>query len=142
MATINGVAVNFGFTGTNGITITGLSGELILQKADESAEAEREIVRGGTGDKVVSAWYGQCKKATLNAVITGTGLAAAVTNTTLAGALPGAFLAVTVCASMPDLVNSYWEVLSGSKIEKTNTGNAMMTLLLEYNANITGAAGA
>ena len=141
MATINGTAVNFGFTGTNGIVITGLSGTM-LQSADYSAEADKDEVRSGVGDIVSREWYDQHIKATLEWVITGTGLANALVNTAIAGILPGTIIVITTCASMPDLVATNWEVMSGGSIKGTNTNAKRMSVPLEKRAGITAAAGA
>ena len=140
MPTINGTAVNFGFTGTNGIVITGISGTL-LQSADYSAEADKDEVRSGQGDIVNRSWYDQHIKATLEWVITGTGLAAAITNTAVAAMLPGAILVITACASEPDLIATNWEVIRSS-IKGSNTNSKRVTLEIEKRAGITAVASA
>src|SRR4051794_613203 len=110
MATINGTPVNFGFTGSNGIAITGITGWL-LQEAEHSKDADVEVVRNGVGDEVIHGWYNQQDKATLSYVITdATNIAGAITNTTAALIVPGTFFVVTACASMPSLVATTWEV--------------------------------
>lgn len=138
MSTSNGTAVNFGFTGTNGIAITGLNGTL-LQSADYSAEADKDEVRSGLGDIVNRNWYDQHLKATLEWVITGTGLANALTNTAVAGMLPGTIIVITACASEPDLVATNWEVMRSS-IKGSNTNAKRVTLELEKRAGITAAS--
>lgn len=139
MGPINGVPVNFGFQGTSGITITGLSGTL-LQNVDLSAEADKEEVRSGQGDIVNRNWYDQHLKATLEWVITGTNLATTLTNTAIAGITPGVILVITACTSVPDLVATTWEVMGGASIKGSNTTSKRITLPLEKRAGITGAA--
>lgn len=140
MATSNGTAVNFGFTGTNGITITGISGTL-FQNLDYSGEADKDEVRSGVGDIVNRNWYDQRLKATLEWVITGTGLGNAITNTAVAGLLPGTILAISAAASAPDLVATSWEVQRVS-IKGSNTNAKRITIELEKRAGITAASGA
>jgi hypothetical protein len=134
----NGTPVNFGFTGTNGITITGLSGTL-LQSADLSTEADVEEVRAGQGDKVSRNWYDQHLKATLEWVITGTGIANAIVNTAIAGVAPGTLIVISACLSVPDLVGTNWEVMSGASIKGGNTNNKRVSVSLEKRAGITAA---
>ena len=138
MATINGTAVNFGFTGTNGITITGISGTL-LQSADVSAESERTEVANGTGDHVTHAFFDPHFKATLEWTVTGTSLSNAVVNTALASLLPGAFIVISACASNPDLVAT-GEVQSGATTKKTNKDSARLSVSIEKRTNITAVA--
>jgi hypothetical protein len=138
---INGTPVNFGFTGTNGITISGISGTL-LQSADVSAEADKEEVRNGVGDIVSRGWFDQHYKAALEWVISGTGLANAITNTTLVGLTPGTIINITACASMPDLIASSWEVMSGAKTSGSNTVAKKFSVPLEKRAGITAVASA
>lgn len=137
---VNGTAVNFGFlTTANGITITGVSGTL-LQSADHMASADVEVVRDGTGAEVVHAWYNDHDEATLEWIITGSGLAAAITNTALIR--PGAFVVISACASFPGLVATTWEAQSDVKISGTNTNSKRFSIKLKKCAGITAAAGA
>lgn len=139
---INGTPVNFGFqTTTGGITISGLSG-VLLQSAEHSVEADVERTRDPAGNIVTDAWYDQHVKATLEWVVTGTGLANAITNTALAALTPGTIINITACANDPDLVATNWEAMSGAKITKSNTGSAKISIPLEKRAGITGAASA
>jgi len=140
MATINGTAVNFGYTGSNGIAITGLSG-LLLQSADHSVDADKDEVRSNVGDIVNRSWYDQHAKATLEFAITGTGLANAITNTSLAGLTPGTIIVISACASDPDLVATTWEVQSGASIKGSNTSHKRLSVPLEKRAGITAVAG-
>lgn len=137
MATINGTAVNFGFTGTNGITISGLSG-VLLQSVERSKQADCEVVRNAVGDEVMHGWYNVHDEATLEWIVTGTSLAAAVTNTTLQ--TPGTIVSITACASDPDLVATSWEVQSGVKVSGSNTNAKRISLPIKKFTNITAQA--
>jgi hypothetical protein len=137
---VNGAPVNFGFQGPNGITISGLSGQLELQTADVTAEAEVDKVRNAAGDDMSHTWYGQCKHATLEFVITGTALGVAITNSNLNAFLPGSFITVTRCDSMPELVGSTWEVQNGAKLMGSNTAAKKLSCPLWYNGLVTGHA--
>ena len=141
MPVSNGTAVNFVFTGTNGITITGISGTL-LQSAEYSAEADKDEVRSAVGDIINRNWYDQRTKATLEWVITGTGLANAITNTAIASLTPGTIITISACASMPDLVGTTWEVQSGASIKGSNTTAKRLSVPLEKRAGITAASSA
>ncbi len=141
MATINGTAVNFGFTGTNGIAITGISGTL-LQSAEHSKMADKEETRSGIGDIITRGWHDQHDAATLEWVITGTGLADAITNTSLTGLVPGTIIVITACASMPSLVATTWEVQSGAKIVGSNVNSKRISVPIEKRAGITAVASA
>lgn len=149
---VNGLAVNFGFASTtNGITITELTGVLI-QSADQTASAECEVTRGGTGAEVTHAWYNDHDEATLEFVITSaTGTGTAITNTALALVRPGSFATITACASMPGLTAdnaqtmftsapTKWEVQSGPKLTKTNTSSAKVSIPLRRYTSITAIA--
>jgi hypothetical protein len=141
MPIVNGIAVNFAYTGTNGITITGISGTL-LQSADVSAEAEKEDVRDNSGDLAARSWYDQHLKATLEWIVKGTGLGNALTLTTLTGITPGVILVITACASVPDLVGTNWEVQSGAAIKSSNTTAKRISVPVEKRAGITAVASA
>jgi hypothetical protein len=135
--TINGTPVNFGFQGTNGITMTGLSGTL-LQSADLSTIAEREVTRNGVGEKVTSGWYGFGNQSSLEWVVTGTTLADALAQTTIQ--TPGTIIVISACTSIPGLVATNWEVQAGSKVSGSNTNAKRITMPLEKNALITAVA--
>lgn len=141
MATINGTAVNFGFQGTNGITITGLSGTL-LQSAKQRKKADSEVTRDGLGEEVAHAWYNIHDEAELEFVVTGTGLAVAITNTAAMLKTPGTIITITACTSMPDLITSVWEVQDGAEVSGSNTTSKRATIPLKRFTNITAAAGA
>jgi len=141
MATINGTAVNFGFTGSNGIAITGISGTL-LQSAEQSKAADVESARNGAGDIVTRGHYDVHDEAQLEWVITGTGLANAITNTSLSSLAPGTIIVISACASMPDLVATSWEVQSGVKIVGGNTNFKKLSVTIHKRSGITAAASA
>jgi hypothetical protein len=140
MPTANGTAVNFGFTGANGLACSAING--ILQSSDHSVEADKDEVRSPLGDIVNRNWYDQHSKATLEFVIQGAtnSIAAAIAATTLANLTPGTIINITACASDPDLVGSTWEVQSGAAIKKGNTNAARLTVPLEKRAGITAAS--
>lgn len=144
---INGTPINFGFTGVQdadggqGILITGLAGTL-LQSVEQSKVGECEKVRDGNGNDVVHAWSNIHDEATLEYIVTGSGLATAITNTTSALQTPGAILVISACASVPSLIGTTWEVQSGAKVSGSNTGAKKVTLPLHKLPGITAAAGA
>lgn len=147
MATVNiqnGTAVNFGFpTTAGGITISSpaISGNLILQSADETAGANNERVMDEVGNVVTSIWTDPHIKATLECVIKAAGLAAAITATAIASLVPGTIITISACAAMPDLIATSWEVMD-AKISGTNTTAKRLTLSLEKRAGITAVASA
>lgn len=138
-AIINGTAINFGFTGTNGITITGISGTL-LQSAEHEAMSDCEVTKDGIGAEVCHGWHNYQDHAKLEWVVTGSGLAAAITNTALIA--PGTFVVITACASMPSLVGTTWECQSGCKISGTNVNSKKISVTLKKVAGITAVASA
>jgi hypothetical protein len=138
---VNGTPVNFGFLNTtNGITIGGFTGIFTLQSAEHTSGSDMEAVKDAGGNDMTHVWYNPRTHATLEMVIIGSGLAAAITNTTLSGLIPGTILSITACANDLDLVKSNWEVNADPKISKSNTGAAKITLMLTAWPNITAAA--
>lgn len=140
----NGIPVNFGFAATSsdhGITQTTLTG-FLFQNYTSAVEAEKEEVRGLQGDIVSRNWYDKHNKATMKFVIASTGIAAAITATTLAAFAPGTILSITACASSPDLVATTWEVQSGAEITGDITKSAELSLPLEKRPGITAAQSA
>jgi hypothetical protein len=118
MSTLNGTPVVFAFTTAAGITITGMSG-ILLQSKDHAKEADRDVVRDGTGSRVQSSHYDFRDTATLRVKVTGSSLSDAKVQTSLKA--PGTLLVVTACADDPDMVATNWEVQSGTKLIQTNT---------------------
>jgi hypothetical protein len=140
MATQYGTAVNFGFpTTANGITITGVSGTL-LQSADHTKQADVFEVRDADGDIVNRTFYNQSDEATLEYIVTGTGLADAITNTALQ--TPGSLLVITACANMPSLVATTWQVEPGHKLSGSNMDAKKITVPLKKHAGVTATASA
>jgi hypothetical protein len=141
--TLNGTPVNFGFTGAadanqnQGITTAGLTGA-IVQSADQTKVGDLEVARNGVGEEVTHGHYNIHDEATLEYVVTGTNIAASIANTALTS--PGTIISITVCASMPSLVNTHWEVQSGCKITKTNTGFTKISIPMKAFTLITTAA--
>ena len=140
MAKINGIAVSFGFSttadanGNQGFTSTSISGAL-LQSADQSDDAEVEVVRNGSGERVVHAWYDLHKACTLEYVVSASTIAGAKAATLLPAI--GSFISITACAEMPSLVSSHWEVQKGGKISKSNTTVSKISIPLMSCDNIT-----
>ena len=132
--TTRGTPVNFGFaTTTNGITITGISG-FLLQSAASSSTADEAQVRDGIGAFTTRTFYNPGAKATLNATVTGSDTAAAITNT--AKQSIGGLLVISACASSPDLVATNW-VIDGCDIDQKNTDFAHLSFQLSKHAGIT-----
>lgn len=133
---VNGTAVNFAFGGAAGITITGVSG-ILLQSAELTAMADLEETRDGTGAVVTHSWYNDHDEATLEWVVSGTGLTAAIANT--ANLRAGAFVTISACAAVPYFVAT-WEAQSGCKITGTNTNSKRISLPIRRYAGITAIA--
>ena len=148
MATVaiqNGTAVNIGFpTTAGGITITSpsMTGNIILQSADHSKGANNYRVEDEVGNVVVSAWMDPHDKATLEIIIKASGLAAAITATTLAALVPGTIITIGACAAMPDLIGTTWEIMDSPKISGDNKTAKKLSLTLERRAGITVVASA
>lgn len=134
-----GLPINFGFATTSGgMTSATLSGKFILQSADVSLESDEEQVRDAVGALAVRNFYNGSKKATIEYVVTGTTAANAQANSVPPAV--GSFVVISACASMPDLVSSYWVVATGPKVALSNTTSCKITLNLELHAGITAAA--
>ena len=139
----NGVPVSFGFTsdGTNqGLADSGaiLSGWL-LQSADYETGADKEDVRSLQGDIVARNHYDIHRKASIRFVITGTGRANAIAQTTLGNLTPGIILNIIKCASHPDLIATNWEIASAAKIVGDITKSAEITIPVEKRPGITAS---
>ena len=145
VAVQNGVAVNIGFSSTASAASFALAAPstlatIYLQSADETGGATNYRVEDSVGNVVVSAWMDPHTKATLEVIIAGTGLAAAITNTTLTGITPGTIININDCAAMPDLKATNWEVMDSPKIAGTNKDAKKLSLSLEKRTGITGVA--
>ena len=139
MATILGAAVNFGFTGTDGIASSILTGKIFLQSAEHSKAADEEQIKNGVGDLVTRSFYGLRERATIEFISTGATITVARTNSI--GQTLGTIVSITACADLPGLVYSYWIVV-GSSVNGSNTTAKTVTLNLEKIAAVTAAAGA
>lgn len=139
-----GFPVNFGFKSTSsdgGLTATGLTG-FFLQRSSVKINADIEEVRYLQGDVGSQNYYNQNYEAELTMVISSTGIAAAITATTLSSFQPGSIIAITACASNPDLVNSYWVIQPGVEVPQEITKSAEIRIPLKRYANITAAQSA
>lgn len=138
---VNGVGVNIGYAGTpGGITFTdgGVGATLILQTADVMQDAENYEVYDEAGNLTASAWLNPQAKATLELVISGSGGANAITQTTVCTNIKaGDLLVVTACAALPALVATNWEVLSGPKVAGSNKDAKKFTVSLRASPGIT-----
>ncbi len=139
MIQLKGVAVNFGFTGTDGIAeSTILTGKMQLQEADLENTSDEEQVRDALGALTNRSFYNPGFKASLRYVPSGAAVSNAVTNTTIP--VQGTILSITACASMPDLVKTNWVVVGGVKVSGSNTKAKEVSLNLEAHAGITAVA--
>jgi hypothetical protein len=142
---INGVPVVFGFDGpvasdgSQGITITGLTGTLI-QSADQTRVADVERIKDGRGNEVVHAWANLHDEASLEWVIAGSTLTGAISNITAHYKSPGTILAISGCTSMPSLIGTCWEVQSGVKVSGSNVGAKKITFPIHAFPGITATA--
>ena len=138
---VNGVAVNIGYAGTpGGVTLNdaGVIPTLILQTADVASEAENFEVFDEAGNLTASAWLNPQAKATLELVISGSGGANAVVQTTACtGIKSGDILTISACAQLPALVQTNWEVLSGPKVAGSNKDAKKFTVNLRASPGIT-----
>jgi hypothetical protein len=136
MATQTGVFVNFGFTGTDGIAATGLTGNILLQSADFEPGHDEKQIMSAAGELVTRVFHNFSKKATLEVVASGSSVANAIAAQTSLLALNRTILNITACASKPELVDSNWLVV-GVKSSGSNTDASKITLSLENHDGIT-----
>ena len=135
--TINGTPVNFTFQSAAGIVITGISG-ILLQSASYSQKTKRSLVMDGNGSRTTSLHADQIVSAKLKWKVSGTGQANAISNTTLLS--PGAFVTITACQTMPDLVSSsHYEVID-AELSGTNEDVKEISLDIELAAGIQSLA--
>ena len=146
--TQNGTAVNFSFASAAGITMAGGTDDglvatsiagILLHKGDEKKQSNRTMVKSGLGDRVTSVHNDRFNSASLTWVVSGSSLAAALTNSSISQ--PGNFVIITACASMPDLAHATnkWEIISGS-LSGSNDGVKEITYELEYASGIQARA--
>jgi hypothetical protein len=146
--TINGTPVNFSFASAAGATLTGSADDgttfssiagILMQRADEKKQSNRTLVKDGLGDRTTSIHNDRVNAASLTWVVSGSNLAAAITNSTLSR--PGNFIRITACATMPDLAHAtnLWEIIS-CNLTGSNDSVKEITYELEYSAGIQSRA--
>jgi hypothetical protein len=135
-----GAAVNFGFTGTDGIAeATILTGKIILQSASFSNTSDMLEVLDADGDAAAVVFSNPGFSAELEYIPTGASIALARTNTAIP-AHGAAIIDITACASLPALDKTNWFVVGEPRITHSNTGVARITLSLKSYAGITAVA--
>ena len=127
-AVINGTPVNFSFQSAAGITITGLSG-ILLQNASYKTPTKRVLVMDGNGNRTSSIHVDPIKTSNLKWKVSGSGLANAITNTTLQA--NGNLITITACASMPELVSANPYEVVGGEVSGSNEDVKEITLDIE-----------
>lgn len=138
MATQSGAFVVFGFTGTDGIAATGLTGNILLQSHSFEHTHDEVQIKGATGNLVTRVLYNEGSKATLEVIATGSSVANARTAKTTLLALKDTIINITACADAPELVLSNWLVV-GTSASGSNTDAHKVTLNLEAHAGITSS---
>ena len=114
---VNGTPVNFTFQSASGITITEIAG-ILLQGANYKKPTKRILVNDGNGNRTSSCHTDRIIKTNLKWKVSGATLADAIVNTTLQE--NGAFVTITGCDTMPELVSaSKYEVVDG-EVTATN----------------------
>lgn len=136
MATQTGVKVNFGFTGTDGIAATGLTGNGILTSADFEHGHDEVQIKSAAGELATRVFFNTHKKATIEWIPGKDTVANAITAQTTILALIRTVLSITACASIPELIDTNWLVV-GAKVTGSNTDSAKITLSLENHDGIT-----
>jgi hypothetical protein len=137
MATQSGKFVTFGYTGTDGIAATGLTGTMLLQSHDFEHAHDEVQIKSASGDLVTRVLYNESSKATLEVIpSSATDVATARTNKATLIALKDTILNITACADAAELVSTNWLVV-GVKVAGSNTGEHKVTLTMEKHAGIT-----
>lgn len=137
MATQSGVKVVFGYTGTDGIAATGLTGTMQLQSHDYEAKSDEQQIMSAAGALATRIFHNPSKAATLEVIpSSATDVAGARTSKATLLALFQTILNITACADAPELVDSHWLVVS-AKVSGSNTGAHKVTLTLEQHSGIT-----
>ena len=139
MATQTGVKVVFGYTGTDGIAATGLTGTMLLQSHDYNASRDKLKLKGASGNTVTKIRSDEMKNATLEVIpSSATDVAGARTSKATLIALDGTILNITACADAPELVDTNW-LVEDVKVTGSNEGHHKATLTLENHDGITAA---
>lgn len=136
MATQTGTFVNFGFTGTDGIAATGLTGNGILQSADFEPGHDEKQIMSAAGELVTRVFHNTHKKATIEWIPGKDTVANAITAQGTILGLMRTILSITACASKPELIDTNWLVV-GVKSTGSNTDASKITLTLENHDGIT-----
>ena len=138
-ATQTGVFVNFGFTGTDGLTEATLTGKGLLQSADYEPGSDEYQLKNAAGALATRVFPEVFKKATLEWIPgSSTNVAGSITSHSALVALYHTIINISACTSMPELVDSHWLVV-GMKSSGSNTDAKKITLSLEQYAGITTA---
>ena len=139
MATQTGKFVVFGFTGTDGIAATGLTGTMLFQSHEFQAAREKLKLKGATGNTVTKIRFDEMKNATLEVIpSSATDVAGARTSKATLIALDGTILNITACADAPELVDTNW-LVEDVKVVGSNTDAHKVTLTLENHDGITAS---
>lgn len=137
MATQTGKFVVFGYTGTDGIAATGLTGTMLLQTHDFEHGHDEEQIKSAAGELVTRIFANTHRKATLEVIPShATDVAGARTSAATVLALIRTVLNITACADAPELVDTNWLVV-GAKKSGSNVGAHKVTLMLENHDGIT-----
>lgn len=137
MATQTGVKIVFGYTGTDGIAATGLTGTMLLQSHDFEHSHDEVQIKTAAGELATRVFSNTGKKATLEVIpSSATDVAGARTSKATLLALIRTILNITACADAAELVDTNWLVV-GVKTSGSNVGEHKVTLMLENNDGIT-----
>ena len=143
MATQSGTIVVFGYTGTDGITATGLTGKGIFTSHEYAMKSDEQQIQGADGKLTTRIFPEDYKTATIEWIPSDSGSNQTVADaraakTALLG-LRHTILNITACDDAPELVDSNWFVVD-VKASGSNTGYHKVTLTLESHDGITAAA--
>ena len=136
MATQTGKLVNFGFTGTDGIAATGLTGNGLFQSADIQTGHDEVQLKDAAGELATRIFANTHEKASIEWIPAKDSVANAITAQGTIYALIRTILNITTCASFPELVHTNWLVVD-IKVTKSNSDASKLTLSLERHAGIT-----
>jgi hypothetical protein len=114
-------------------------GTFMLQSADHSLNADVDENRDALGNVVQRTFYNQNEDATLEVLVIGTGVADAISKTTLPTV--GSVISITACASYTALVATNW-VVDSSSMKGGNTDAKKASFKLKRHAGVTAQSGA
>jgi hypothetical protein len=139
MATQTGFKVVFGYTGTDGIAATGLTGNILFTDHTYKKSREKKKLANAAGDTVTKIRYDEMQEATLEIIFaSATDVATAISNKATIIALDGTILNITACASAPELINSHW-LVEDVDVKGSNADAHKVSLKLENHSNITAS---